>query len=101
MGIELEWFTLLVIAISGEILFGRFEFGTALWKRFLKWGIVLSMTYGIYVVAGHWALAFILLLSAFGLSVHFVWCRRHGIHPLRATPRWKYYELRGWHEVDE
>ena len=31
---------------------------------------------------------------------HFVWCRRHGIDPLRATPRRRYYELRGWTWVD-
>ncbi|MCH8805185.1 MAG: hypothetical protein IH986_03750 [Planctomycetes bacterium] len=45
---------------------------------------------------GHWALAFPLGLVALGGAFHFVWCRRHGIHPLNATSREKYYELWGW-----
>jgi len=36
------------------------------------------------------------LAAAGGLTVHFMWCRRHGIDPVHATPRRKYYALRGW-----
>jgi len=31
-----------------------------------------------------------------GAAFHMVWCRRNGIHPWNATPRRRYYELRGW-----
>ena len=31
-----------------------------------------------------------------GSIVHTVWCKKHSIHPIYATPRRKYYELRGW-----
>jgi hypothetical protein len=45
---------------------------------------------------GHWALLVPALGAAVGVSAHFAWCRRHGIDPVRATPRRRYYELRGW-----
>jgi hypothetical protein len=35
-------------------------------------------------------------MSGLGLVVHLVWCRKNGIDPLRATPRRRYYEMRGW-----
>ncbi len=38
----------------------------------------------------------ILGLPSLGLMFHFWWCRKHGIDPLTAEPRDKYYELRGW-----
>lgn len=51
---------------------------------------------GFYFVVGHWALLFPIIMTALGSLSHFIYCRREGIHPLYATPRRKYYELRGW-----
>jgi hypothetical protein len=31
-----------------------------------------------------------------GIAFHCWWCIKNDIHPLRATPRRRYYELRGW-----
>jgi hypothetical protein len=31
-----------------------------------------------------------------GVAFHIWWCRMHGIDPVHATPRKRYYELRGW-----
>ena len=42
------------------------------------------------------AIALPVALGGAGLTFHFVWCQRNGIHPLRATPRRRYYQLRGW-----
>lgn len=39
-------------------------------------------------------------LGLLGLSLHFWWCSRNGIHPFRALPRRRYYELRGWQWPD-
>ena len=51
---------------------------------------------GLFLLAGHWALLFPALGVGVGTTFHFVWCRKNGIHPWAATPRRKYYELRGW-----
>lgn len=96
MGIELELYVLLAAAILGETLFAVFEIETARWRKLVKWLIVTGGTLALYYAVGHLALVFPLGLAALGTVAHFWWCRKHGIHPLRATPRRRYYELRGW-----
>lgn len=96
MGVELELLLLLVIAVLGCGIFARFEIETPAWRKILKWAIVIVGTLGLYALVGHWSLILPLGAAAAGTSVHFVWCRRHAIHPLRATPHRRYYELRGW-----
>lgn len=96
MGIELELAVLLGLAIVGPALFGRFEVETSPGRKLLKWGLVGAGTLLLFRAVGHWALALPLGLGAIGLGVHYWWCGRHGIDPLRATPRRRYYELRGW-----
>jgi hypothetical protein len=96
MGIELELFMLLVLQLLGTEIFGEFERGTPAGRKVLKWAIVHGLTIGLYFVIGHWALLIAPTLAALGLTVHFAWCGKNGIDPLRATPRRKYYELRGW-----
>jgi hypothetical protein len=96
VGIEVELAVLLAIAVLGPSTLARFEAETPAWRKILKWSLVTALTLGLYEVVGHWALAVPLGLGALGLGLHFWWCRRHGIHPLRATPRRRYYELRGW-----
>ena len=96
MGVELELGVLLAIAILGPSIFAVFEVETAWWRKALKWTIVTTGTVGLYHGVGHLALVLPLGLAAVGTAFHFGWCRKHGIHPLRATPRRRYYELRGW-----
>ncbi|HXE89636.1 MAG TPA: hypothetical protein VNK82_01595 [Terriglobales bacterium] len=43
-----------------------------------------------------WSWLWLVAMAAIGLSVHFWWTRKHGIHPLTAEPKEKYYALRGW-----
>jgi hypothetical protein len=100
MGIELELSVLLGVAILGSGIFAVFEVETPAWRKILKWGIVVALTLGLYAVAGHWALILPLAAGLAGTTFHLVWCRRNGIDPLRATPRRRYYELRGWSWVD-
>ena len=96
MGIELELAVLLTLTTLGQVGFGQFETGTSKARRLIKWAIVDGATLGLYYAIGHWALLFPLVMAAVGLTFHFWWCRRNGIHPWRATPRRRYYELRGW-----
>ena len=96
MGVNLELYVLLGILILGSSVFAVFEIETARWRKALKWFIVCAGTVGLYYAVGHLALIFPLGLAVLGMSVHLWWCRRHGIHPILATPRRKYYELRGW-----
>jgi hypothetical protein len=96
MGIELELIVLLVLSNLGQILFGRFEIETERWRLILKWTLVHSLTLGLFFLIGHWALLVPLVAGGGGLIFHTSWCLKHGIHPLRATPLDKYYQLRGW-----
>ena len=96
MGVELELYVLLAIVILGTSVFAVFEVETPRWRKVLKWVIVSALTIGLYYVMGHLALIVPALGAVAGGTVHVWWCRRHGIHPIHATPRRKYYELRGW-----
>ncbi|MBL8986995.1 MAG: hypothetical protein SFV24_22795 [Gemmatimonadales bacterium] len=96
MGVELELAVLLGFAILGPAIFAVFEIETPWWRKVLKWSIVCAVTLGLYRVVGHWAVAFPLGAGLAGITFHFWWCRKHGIDPLRATPRDRYYQLRGW-----
>ena len=96
MGIELELFVLLAIQTLGMSVFAVFEIETAIWRKLLKWTVLIGVTLGLYSFIGHWSLVVPLLGVAAGAAVHVIFCRKHGIHPIRATPRRKYYGLRGW-----
>ena len=100
MGIELELAVPLAIAVIGPSTLAPFEVETPPWRKILKWAVVVALTVAVHRVAGHWALALPLGIGSLGVAVHFWWCRRNGIDPLRATPRRKYYELRGWRWPD-
>lgn len=96
MGVELELLVLLLISVLGQTTFARFEIETPVWRKILKWLVIIGLTLGLQRFVGHWALVLPVTLGAAGTVFHFVWCRRNGIDPLRATPSRKYYQLRGW-----
>ena len=91
-----ELFVLLGFAIVAQSAFARFEIETPVVRKIFKWSAMSALTLGLSLVIGHWALLVPVLLGAAGTTFHIVWCRRNGIDPLRATPRRRYYELRGW-----
>lgn len=95
-GIELELFVVALFVILGADVFAPFEVETAAWKKITKWSVFLALVLGLYPVLGHGVLIVTSGLGAAGMWVHWRWCRQHGIDPLRATPRRRYYELRGW-----
>ena len=96
MGIELELSILLALSVFGNAVFAVFEVETPAWRLILKWVIINALTFSVYYFAGHWAVLVPVVAALAGAAVHFSWCRKSGIHPLHATPRRKYYELRGW-----
>ena len=96
MGIELELAVLLVFAVIGQSTFARFEIETPATRKIVKWFMMAGLTLMLYRFVGHWALIVPVVLGVAGTTFHFIWCRRNGIDPLRATPARKYYELRGW-----
>ena len=96
MGIELELAVLLGLLLVGTQIFAPFEIETPAWRKILKWSIVIALTLGLYLVIGHWAIVVPVVLALVGLTYHMTWCRRNGIHPVKATPKRRYYELRGW-----
>jgi hypothetical protein len=97
MGIELEWFILLIISVLGNSIFRQFASGAPIWQLISKWLTTMGITYLLYQMGGHqWALGFLFSFLSLGIAVHFLWCGYHEIHPWRATPKAKYYALRGW-----
>ncbi len=96
VGIELELGILLGLLLVGPGIFAVFEVETPAWRKILKWSIVIGLTLGLYGPIGHWAAVVPVGLAGIGSTIHWVWCRKNGIHPLRATPRRRYYQLRGW-----
>ena len=96
MGIELRSSVLLFRMTVGMGVFGRVEVGRPAWKGLLKWAIFIFGTVGLYQLVGHWSLLFPAAGFVVGGIVHTVWCRKHSIHPIYASPRRRYYELRGW-----
>jgi len=96
MGVEIELYVLLAIQILGSSIFTIFELETAWWRTTAKWFIITTATISLYYMVGHIALLVPSGVGVLGASFHFWWCRRHGIHPVHATPRRKYYQLRGW-----
>jgi hypothetical protein len=95
-GVAVELATLLVMQTVGTAVFGKFEAETAVLRRLAKWVSLTAITLGLSSVIGHWALFFPVVIFAVGLVVHFSYCRKNGIDPFDATPRRRYYELRGW-----
>ena len=81
----------------GNIFFGHFEYGLPKWKRLLKLFMFVGLTALIASRGGHaGTAAWFVVAATFGLSVHFIVTRKHGINPWTAEPREKYYALRGW-----
>jgi hypothetical protein len=81
----------------GALVFGRFELHTPLRKRLFKLvfyqGIAALL---VFTVGRPWSLLWIFGLMAVGMIFHFWWTLKHDIHPLKATPQDRYYQLRGW-----
>lgn len=100
MGIELELIILLIIQAFANSFFAKFEIETPAWKKLLKWLLIDTITLGLYYIIGHYAIILPFVLIAAGTIIHFRICRKNGIDPLNATPRKKYYNLRGWKWVE-
>lgn len=85
------------VVVAGQSVFARFERGTSRLRLALRWLLYLA---GAALISRHhgapWSWLWVLGLPLLGASAHVVWCRRHGIDPLRAEPRARYYRLRGW-----
>jgi hypothetical protein len=96
MGIELELSILLLIQLLGSSFFGRFEVETPALRKIIKWMIIDGITIGLYFLFHHWAVIFPIIALIPGILFHFNWCRKNGIDPIKATPKRKYYQLRGW-----
>lgn len=96
MGIELVFAELLLLQLLATEMFGRFEIETPATKKVAKWLLLDSVTLALFFRVGHYSMLLPVLLMVVGASVHLNICRKHGFDPLRATPRRKYYQFRGW-----
>jgi polyferredoxin len=100
-------FVILELMIAGSILF----FGERFFKNFQgqtprattvkKWLVYFALVLILGLTLGRpWSLIWT-FLPIIGLVGHWVWCFKHGIHPVTAEPRDRYYALRGWTSVQE
>ena len=86
-----------VIQAAGIVMFRGFERRTPLWRRVLKFLIILAVTAVISYYLGRTG-----VLISFGIAmipviyVHAIWLPRHGVNGLTGEPKARYYELRGW-----
>jgi uncharacterized membrane protein YfcA len=81
----------------GTILFGHFEEKTPKWRRIVKLFVFTALIALISSTAGRiWSAAFVGSLLVVVAAIHMWWLPKHGIHPLTAEPKDKYYALRGW-----
>ena len=94
---ETELLALLFINVMGYGVFGKFESHSPWWRSVLKWSAMVGIVWTISSYFGHSAaLIFLLAMMVLAIFIHVRWCTKHGIHPIAATPRKKYFELRGW-----
>jgi hypothetical protein len=94
---DLEWFVSALLAATGLSVFGHFGEKTPLWRRLSKWAFYFGVTALLARGPGRpWTFVWIAGLPGVGLMVRLWWCRKHGIDPLTAEPKDRYYELRVW-----
>jgi hypothetical protein len=96
IGIEAEFAALFAVAALGSSFFDKFETETPAARKLARWVLAAALTLGAYAWIGHWALAVLLGFALIGTVTHLIWCRMNAIQPLKAEPRRRYYELRGW-----
>jgi hypothetical protein len=82
--------------LLGHIVFGHFEAQTAIARKLTKVAFLQGITALLSYYFGHWSLLWVVGMYVLGLTFHFWWTRKHGINPLSAEPKAKYYALRGW-----
>jgi hypothetical protein len=94
---EKELLALLFINVMGYGVFGKFESHSPWWRSVLKWSAMVGIVWAVSTYFGQSVALFVLLaMTALAIVIHVLWCNKHGIHPIEATPRKKYFELRGW-----
>lgn len=96
IGVELELAELIILQTILTALYVRFEVETSFLRKIFKWFVIYGLTIAAYYWIGHWAIFIPWVPVVAGSIFHFIWCRRNSIHPFKATPRRRYYELRGW-----
>jgi hypothetical protein len=89
----------IVLYLLGFLVFGHFERYAGLPRRIGKIVVLVGITALISATAGRpWSLIWDFGIMGVGLTFHFWWALAHGIHPITAEPKAKYYALRGWSE---
>lgn len=83
--------------LLGAMAFARFEVFTPFSKKLRKVLFLQGVTALLALTVGRpWSILWVVGMMTVGMVFHLWWTRKHGIHPLTAEPRAKYYALRGW-----
>ncbi len=81
----------------GNVFFGHFEEGLPKWRRVAKMVFVTAFAIAITALTGRTGFYVALgCMAGLFVFVHFWWLPKHGIHPLTAEPKERYYQFRGW-----
>lgn len=89
-------FVLLGIQLFASTAFAKFEIETPLMRKLIKWLVIDGATIGLFYIVGYYSILLPIVMIGIGTTYHVIWCKKNGIHPLKATPKNKYYKLRGW-----
>lgn len=82
--------------LIGNVIFRNFERHAPLWRRIVKFSVLLAVLIGIGVLGGRPAFYLALAALALGMMLlHLWWFPKHGIHWRTAEPRDRYLELIG------
>ena len=96
MFMTLELMIAALIIVLGQGFFRNFQGETPRTSTVKKWLVYFALVFlSRFTVGRPWSLIWT-LLPIVGLVGHCIWCFRHGIHPVTAEPRDRYYALRGW-----
>ena len=92
-----DLFLVAVLHLVGHILFGVFAERSSVSRKLIKVAFLLGSTALIWAVFGQpYSTLWVVGLFSLGIVFHLWWTLSHGIHPITAEPREKYYALRGW-----
>lgn len=93
---EIILFVLLGIQLFASTAFAKFEIETPLSRKLIKWLVIDGSTVALFYVIGYYSVLLPISMIAIGATYHIFWCKKNGIDSLKATPKRKYYKLRGW-----
>ena len=96
----LEFMVALCVLFVGTYFLKNFQGETPRAVTLRKWLVYFTVVALLTLTVGRpWSLLWA-LAPVFGFIGHVLWCWKHGVHPITAEPRDRYYAARGWNRAE-